>query len=271
MVDVEGRVVLVNAETEQLFDYARNDLVGEPVEKLLPDRFRTAHLRDRRAYFAEPQARRMGAGRSLFARRRDGSEFPVEIGLSPVQTAEGTYVLSAVVDVSERQRLERQQHLLASMVENVEDYAILTLDLEGRITSWNAGAERIKGYRAEEIVGRHFSVFHTEEDASGARPEAELATAAAAGRHAEEGWRVRADGSRFWALVTVTPLYDAAGRFVGYSKITRDLTEQRLAEQRFRATIESAPTSMVMIDAHGRIALLNAETEKLFGYERASS
>jgi PAS domain S-box-containing protein len=210
----------------------------------------------------------MGAGRSLYGRRRAGREFPVVIGLSPGQTEGGTVVLSAGVDVSERQRREQQQRLLASMVENVEDYAILTLDLEGHITSWNAGAERIKGYRAEDIVGRHFSIFHTQEDASAGRPEAELATANAAGRHAEEGWRVRADGSQFWALVTVTPLYDATGTLVGYSKITRDLTEQRLAEQRFRATIESAPTSMVMIDEHGRIVLLNAETEKLFGYER---
>ena len=268
MVDADGRIVLVNAETEKLFGYPREGLIGRSVEMLLPSRFRDEHAVVRRAYFDRPQARRMGVGRSLHGLRRDGSEFPVEIGLSPVETGKGVFVLSAVVDIGERLRMEQEQRLLSSLVETVEDYAILLLDPEGRVTTWNAGAERIKGYRADEIIGRHFSCFYVPEDLAAGRPEAELATAAAAGRHAEEGWRVRADGSRFWALSTVTALRDTLGTLVGYSKITRDLTEQRRAEQRFRATIESAPTAMVMIDARGAIVLLNSETEKLFGYER---
>jgi protein-histidine pros-kinase len=268
MVDVDGRVVLVNHETEKLFGYERDEILGEPVQRLIPERLRNAHEGARRPDVELRKARRIGTSGGLFGMRKDGSEFPVEIGLNPVETDEGAFVLVAVVDIGERQHLEHEQRLLSSLVENVEDYAIITLDLEGRVTTWNAGAERIKGYRAEDIVGRHFSVFYASGDVASGRPEAELATARAAGRHAEEGWRVRADGSRFWALVTFATMRDASGALIGYSKITRDLTEQRLAEQRFRATIESAPTAMVMIDDSGRIALLNAETEKLFGYRR---
>jgi PAS domain S-box-containing protein len=158
--------------------------------------------------------------------------------------------------------------LLASLVEGAADYAIFLLDLDGFVTTWNAGAQRIEGYRAEEIIGRHFSCFYTREDRERGEPERHLAKARAAWRHSEEGWRVRRDGSRFWAHATLTALRDEAGLPIGYSKITRDLTAQRQAEQRFRATIESAPTAMVMVDAQGRIVLINAATEKLFGYER---
>jgi PAS domain S-box-containing protein len=260
--------VLVNRETEKLFGYDREEILGEPVQTLVPERIRNARGGERRVESELRHARRIGTSGGLFGLRKNGSEFPVEIGLNPIETEEGVFVLVAVVDIGERQHLEHEQRLLSSLVENVEDYAIITLDLDGRITTWNAGAERIKGYPAEDIVGRHFSVFYVPEDVASGRPEAELATARAAGRHAQEGWRVRADGSRFWALVTVATMRDASGALIGYSKITRDLTEQRLAEQRFRATIESAPTAMVMIDDSGRIALLNAETEKLFGYGR---
>ena len=269
MIDASGRVALVNRETEKLFGYQRDELLGQPVEVLLPERFRPQHPGLRDGFFASPQPRRMGAGRGLFGLRKDGSEFPIEIGLNPVETDEELFVLSAVVDISERQRMEQEQRLLSSLVENVETYAIYMIDLEGRVITWNVGAERIKGYRADEIIGRNFSCFYTPEDAAMRLPAAQLATARVAGRCSEEGWRVRADGTRFWASTTITALYDASGEAVAFSKIIRDLTEQRLLEQRFRAILESAPSAMVMINASGEIALVNRETEKLFGYGRA--
>ncbi|MBX6363390.1 MAG: PAS domain S-box protein [Gemmatimonadetes bacterium] len=119
-------------------------------------------------------------------------------------------------------------------VESVTDYAILMLDTDGRVVSWNPGAERIKGYAAEEILGRHFSLFYTEEDRISGRPWQALAIARADGHHAEEGWRVRKDGSRFWASAVLTAVRDDEGRLVGFGKVTRDLTERKRQEERER-------------------------------------
>ena len=116
------------------------------------------------------------------------------------------------------------------LVASIEDYAIYVLDPRGNIATWNPGAERIKGYTASEIIGRHFSLFYTPEDQEAGAPEREL-LAGAAGRYEMEGWRVRKDGSRFWASVVITPLRDRAGTFLGYAKVTRDLTERRKAEE----------------------------------------
>src|SRR5207249_3466083 len=121
------------------------------------------------------------------------------------------------------------------LVESVSDYAIFLLDPEGRIASWNAGAQRIKGYRAEEIIGQHFSRFYPEEDVRARKPEGELEIAQREGRFEDEGWRVRKDGSLFWANVVLTALRDEAGNLKGFSKITRDLTERRRAQEKLKA------------------------------------
>jgi PAS domain S-box-containing protein len=112
-------------------------------------------------------------------------------------------------------------------VEGTKDYAIFLLDQHGNIASWNPGAERIKQYRAEEIIGQHFSRFYPAEDVQSGKPSFELQVAAAEGRYEEEGWRVRKDGSRFWANVIFTPLFDTDGQLRGYGKVTRDLSERR--------------------------------------------
>lgn len=120
------------------------------------------------------------------------------------------------------------------LVEAVVDYAIFLLDADGHVLTWNLGAERIKGYRADEIIGRHFSVFYTPRDRRAGRPAAILGSAALHGRHQDEGWRVRKDGSRFWADVVVTALLDANGQLAGYAKVTRDMTERRAEAERAR-------------------------------------
>lgn len=117
------------------------------------------------------------------------------------------------------------------LIDAVQDYAIFMLDKEGRVASWNIGAHKIKGYAPEEIIGRHFSIFYTPEDVAAGKPDRELALAIAQGRVADQGWRVRRDGSRFWADVTITAVHDAAGTLLGFAKVTRDMTERmRLAE-----------------------------------------
>ena len=126
--------------------------------------------------------------------------------------------------------LERHEAELQLLIESIKDYAIFMLDPRGVIASWNPGAERIKGYRADEIIGRHFSVFYPEDDVTGGKCELELEVASATGRFEDEGWRVRKDGSRFWANVVISAVRDGAGRLVGFGKVTRDLTERRRAE-----------------------------------------
>ncbi|HTU25823.1 MAG TPA: PAS domain S-box protein [Pirellulales bacterium] len=127
------------------------------------------------------------------------------------------------------------EQLFRLLVDGVSDYAIFVLDPQGRVKTWNTGAERIKGYRADEIVGRHFSIFYTPEALERAWPQRELELAVRDGRFEDEGWRIRKDGSRFWANVLITPLRDAAGELLGFSKITRDLSERKRAEETIRA------------------------------------
>jgi rsbT co-antagonist protein RsbR len=154
------------------------------------------------------------------------------------------------------------------LVESISDYAIITLDTQGLVTSWNRGAERIKGYRPGEIIGRHFSCFYLQDKIEAGFPEQELEIAATKGQFEDEGWRVRKDGSRFWANVVVTALRDQSGTLLGFGKVTRDLSERQQATERFRLIVESAPNAIVMANQEGIIILVNSQTERLFGYTR---
>ena len=161
------------------------------------------------------------------------------------------------------------------LIEAVKDYAIYLLDAEGRVATWNTGAELFKGYAAEEIIGRHFSVFYTEEDRAAGLPARALATAASEGRFEAEGWRVRKDGTRFWTHVVVDPVLGENGILIGYAKITRDVTAQRSAdqalyesEQRFRLLVQGVHDyAIYMLDPNGNITNWNSGAEAIKGYK----
>jgi PAS domain S-box-containing protein len=238
MVDATGRIVLVNREIERLFGWSRAELDGQPVEMLVPERFRAQHPQHRAGFFLEPRARPMGAGRELFGLRKDGSEIPIEIGLNPIVTEDGTYVLSSVVDISARRQAERQlresEERFRLLVDGVQDYSIIMLHPDGRIASWNAGAERILGYAEEEALGQHFEIFFTPDDRAAGLPSTLLERAARDGRSEEEGWRVRKDGSRFLVDCVMTSLHQADGQMRGFVRIARDVTEQRKMQEQLR-------------------------------------
>ena len=155
------------------------------------------------------------------------------------------------------------------LVDSIEDYAVFILDKNGRIASWNKGAIQLKGYTRDEVIGRHFSLFYSQEAIDKNIPATELEQAKLHGSYSYEGWRLRKDGSRFWASVVTTALFDPDGELQGYTKITKDMTDRKLLEERFRKVVESAPNAMVMINEAGRIEMVNAQAEALFEYPRA--
>ena len=170
--------------------------------------------------------------------------------------------------LAERELADREQRFKL-LIDGVRDHAIYMLDAQGNVATWNAGAERNKGYRAEEVLGRHFSLFFTPEDKAQGKPVQELAEAAREGRFEAEDWRLRSDGSRFWASVSLSAIRDEQGELVGFAKITRDLTERKQQEDLLIRVAELAPSAMLMIDQEGAIVLVNAQAEAMFGYPRS--
>jgi PAS domain S-box-containing protein len=276
LVNSRGLMTLVNATAETLFGYSRTELLGQPVEMLIPQQYRAGYEGLREGFFLNPSSR----ASDLYGLRRDGSEVPIEIGLNPMQSDEGIITFVSIIDVTERNRAERalrrSEERFRLMVSSVRDYAILMLDANGHVESWNEGAERLKGYTAEEIVGHHFSCFYPPEVAASGFPEHELAMAEKDGQFENEGWRVRKDGSRFWANVIITPIYDANGKLDGYSKVTRDITERkqsqealRESEQRLRAITDSLSDGLIVSTPQGLLVYWNAASRAMFGFDES--
>ncbi|HTF65619.1 MAG TPA: PAS domain S-box protein [Edaphobacter sp.] len=241
VVNQAGEVVLLNLQAEKQFGYRRDELVGQKVTSIIPVGFAERLIADGTRTAAEALAQHIGTGIELSGKRKDGTPFPIEIMLSPLENSEGTLVTAAIRDISERKlaedALRTSEERLRLIVSNARDYAIVMLDPDGRVVSWNDGAERIKGYKTEEILGQHFSRFYPVEDVSNGKPEFELAEATRTGRCEDDGWRIRKDGSRFFANEVTTALYDERGRLRGFGRITRDITERKKSEAHLAETM----------------------------------
>jgi PAS domain S-box-containing protein len=240
-----GIVVTDRSGKILLFNSAATNILGEGVDQTRPEDWPKRYgifLNDGRTLCPEEQS---PLARAIRGEKADGVELLIAnpddarreiwciINLSPLKDASGEIEGGIVViqDITERKEAQRvlseSEERSRLIMSGVKDYAIIMLDASGVVVRWNEGAQRIKGYRAEEIIGQHFSVFYPPDDIESGRPATELKTAVAEGRYEEEGWRVRKDGSRFFANVVLTPLVDDEGKLRGFAKITRDITERK--------------------------------------------
>jgi hypothetical protein len=246
-VDRDGTIIQINSQAQELFGYVRDELIGQKVEILVPESYRSEHHDHRVSFAKAPKTRPMESGLELYGRRRNGSQFPVEISLSPVSTEHGTFVLSAIRDISDRKSMEAQlnraneelyrrtaeqlgeyRSRLALIIDSSDD-AIITASLDGAITSWNKGAERIYGYTPNEVIGKHVSLF-VPHDRPDEIPEtlSKIASGESAGHY--ESVRITKDGRHLDVSISVSPMRDAKGNLVGTSSIARDITAQKRAE-----------------------------------------
>ena len=234
MLDGAGRVSTWNAGAERIKGYRAEEIVGQHFSRFYPPEAIAEGKPARMLAIAARDGRVEDEGWRV---RKDGTRFWADVILTAMRDSDGAVVGFAKVtrDLTERKQaqeaLHRSEQTFQLLVESIQDYAIFMLDPEGRVASWNASAERIKGYRAHEILGEHFSIFYPPEDVAQGKPSWELEAAEREGRHEDEGWRVRKDGTRFWANAMISPMRDAHGHLIGFAKVTRDLTQRRRVEQ----------------------------------------
>jgi PAS domain S-box-containing protein len=277
MLDPEGRVVSWNRGAERLKGYTREEIVGRHFSIFYTQTDRDRGHPQEELALAKAHGRYEEEGWRI---RKDGTAFWANIVLTAVCDEEGRHLGFTKVtrDFSERKRVEetlrRSEERFRLLVTSVRDYGIFMLDPQGTIVSWNAGAERLNGYTAQEAIGRHFSVFYPQHVRDAGHPAYELAEARAHGTFSEEGWRLRKDGGRFWASVLITALRDPQGGLIGFAKVTRDLTERREAEERLRQSeerlrllVESVRDyAIYMLDTDGFITTWNSGAQAVKGY-----
>ncbi|RCW66692.1 hybrid sensor histidine kinase/response regulator [Pseudorhodoferax soli] len=255
MLDPEGRVVSWNPGAQRLKGYTPAQILGQSFSSFYTEDDRLAGLPARALVTAATQGRFEAEGWRV---RKDGSRFWALVVIEPIRGDDGGIVGYAKVtrDLTERraaeESLRRSEEQFRVLVQGVTDYAIYMLDPQGLVANWNAGAQRIKGYAAAEVVGTHFSRFYRAEDRARDEPGHALATAAREGRFEAEGWRVRKDGSEFRANVVIDAIRDDDGRIVGFAKITRDVTAQRAAQQALERAREALFQSQ-KLDAIGQL------------------
>jgi PAS domain S-box-containing protein len=249
MVDTNGLVASWNQGAERFKGYTASEIIGQHFSCFYTEEDRNTDLPSRALAMARTEGKFEQEGWRV---RKDGSRFWAIFVIDPIRDADKDIVGYAIVTRDLTQRKLATETLRASeeqfrlLVQSVTDYAIYMLDTNGVITNWNSGAERIKGYNREEIVGQHFSQFYTPEDRATGLPARALEIARTTGRFARDGWRLRKDGRRFWASVVIDPVLDDDGKLVGFAKVTRDITERLEAEQTLEKTREALFQSQKM-------------------------
>jgi PAS domain S-box-containing protein len=234
MLDPTGIVVSWNSGAQRFKGYMESEILGQHFSRFYPDEDRANGLPQRALDTAFHEGKFEAEGWRI---RKDGTRFWAHVVIDPIIDSQGRLLGFAKItrDLTERRQAERalreSEERFRLLVQSVTDYAIYMLDPQGYVSNWNAGAQRIKGYREEEIAGHHFSRFYTEEDRATGLPARALETARREGRFEAEGWRVRKDGTRFWASVIIDPIYDDRKELIGFAKITRDITERRKAQE----------------------------------------
>jgi PAS domain S-box-containing protein len=278
MLDTEGHVLTWNEGARTIKGYEAEEIVGQHYSRFYPPEDRAAGKPARLLRTAIADGRVEDQGWRI---RKDGTKFWSDVIITAIHDHAGTHIgfVKVTRDLTERRAIEetlrRSEERLRLLVESVKDYAIFMLDPEGCVATWNQGARTIKGYTAEEILGKHFSTFYPAEDIAARRPERELEIATAEGRYEEEGWRLRKNGQRFWANVVISAIHDpVTGALRGFAKVTRDLTERRQgqellrqSEERLRLLVESVKDyAIYMLDPEGRITTWNSGAAKIKGY-----
>ena len=239
--DEEGAIVRINAEVETLFGYSRDELYGRPIETLFPQRFRQVHLGYGHHYHQPRRRRGTDAGLELCGKHKEGREFLIDVIRSPLETSDGTLVLSLIRDLSEREPGEALRFHLAALVDSSGD-AIIGRTLDGIITSWNKSAERIFGYSAQEAIGKPISMLHP---AGRVEEELEILGCLLRGETVSncDAVRCRKDGRHIEVSISISPIFDPLGNLVGASKVARDITERRRMEAELEVSRAQAVSS----------------------------
>ena len=249
LLDTEGNVTSWNAGAERIKGFQTDEIVGRHFSQFYTEEDRAAGVPQQVLETAQREGKFVGEGWRV---RKDGSRFWASVVVDRISDDHGKLIGFAKITRDMTDQRDAQQALLEAerrfriLVQGVTDYAIYMLDPEGRVTNWNAGAERIKGYSPAEIIGEHFSRFYTPEDFEVGVPTRALETARETGRYEAEGWRVRKDGSRFWASVVIDAIKDEDGRLIGFAKITRDMTDKRETQLRLEESREQLFRSQKM-------------------------
>ena len=277
LIDTDGIVRTWNAGAERLSGYRAHEIIGQPYSLFFTPEDREMGLPGQILQRARLSARAEHEGWQI---RKNGSRFWAIGTVRPVNARDGRAIGFARItrDISERREaqlaLYESERRFRLLVDAVRDYAIYMLDPSGVVASWNAGAERLKGYSADEIVGRHFALFYTRDDRSAGMPARILEIAARDGRFEGEGWRVRKDGGRFWAMVTVSAIRAGSGELIGFAKVTRDISERQIAQQTLRESVQQFRTlingvvdyALYMLDPNGLIINWNVGAARIKGY-----
>ncbi len=229
IVDGRGNIILANNRTESVFGYDKKELLGQKIEVLIPEALRGIHVQHREKFMEHPKTRKMGPSLELFGRHKNGTHFPVEIGLSFTRTGNTTLVMAYIIDITERKQAEESIRRQAQIIDQIHD-SVITTDLEGNITSWNKGAERLFGWLAEEALGKNISFIYDEADHEFLRNEV-IAPLKEKGAHESEVKMLRKSGEFVYALLSLSLIKDDKDNVTGMIGYSLDITEKKRAEE----------------------------------------